>query len=94
VTKYVGTGKGGVVDGGGTGDVVAKLFVMAKGPQKFLEAHGLEQWRADDVEPQVIYCTHCTRRCCALLVQHVATTRYKIGLSLVFQPDFIKLLEQ
>ncbi|KAJ8485129.1 hypothetical protein OPV22_017614 [Ensete ventricosum] len=32
--------------------VVAKLFVMNKGPQKFLEAHGLEQWWSDDMELQ------------------------------------------
>lgn len=31
----------------------ARLFVMAKGPQKFLEAHGLEQWWADDMELQL-----------------------------------------
>ncbi|XP_072994576.1 GDSL esterase/lipase At4g10955-like [Typha latifolia] len=35
------------------GDVVAKLFVMSKGPQKFLEAHGLEQWWSDDMELQL-----------------------------------------
>ncbi|CAL9754573.1 unnamed protein product [Musa acuminata subsp. burmannicoides] len=34
------------------GEVVAKLFVMNKGPQKFLEAHGLEQWWSDDMELQ------------------------------------------
>ncbi|KAK6919780.1 hypothetical protein RJ641_015684 [Dillenia turbinata] len=31
----------------------AKLFVMSKGKQKFLEAHGLEQWWSDDVELQL-----------------------------------------
>ncbi|KAK1388745.1 Golgi transport complex family protein [Heracleum sosnowskyi] len=30
----------------------AKLFVMSKGKQRFLEAHGLEQWWADDLELQ------------------------------------------
>ncbi|XP_008782126.3 GDSL esterase/lipase At4g10955-like [Phoenix dactylifera] len=35
------------------GDAAAKLFVMSKGPQKFLEAHGLEQWWSDDMELQV-----------------------------------------
>ncbi|XP_077228183.1 alpha/beta-Hydrolases superfamily protein [Tasmannia lanceolata] len=35
------------------GQVAAKLFVMAKGPQKFLEAHGLEQWWSDDMELQL-----------------------------------------
>ncbi|KAL5989986.1 hypothetical protein ACLOJK_010881 [Asimina triloba] len=35
------------------GDVAAaKLFVMSKGPQKFLEAHGLEQWWSSDMELQ------------------------------------------
>ncbi|XP_073115292.1 GDSL esterase/lipase At4g10955-like [Elaeis guineensis] len=37
---------------GGNGDIAAKLFVMSKGPKKFLEAHGLEQWWADDMELQ------------------------------------------
>lgn len=32
------------------GEAVAKLFVMTKGPRKFLEAHGLEQWWSDDIE--------------------------------------------
>ncbi|KAK3008417.1 hypothetical protein RJ639_014754 [Escallonia herrerae] len=30
----------------------AKLFVLSKGKQKFLEAHGLEQWWSDDLELQ------------------------------------------
>ncbi|WOK97887.1 GDSL esterase/lipase [Canna indica] len=35
------------------GEIVAKLFVtMSKGPQKFLEAHGLEQWWSDGMELQ------------------------------------------
>ncbi|KAM0945954.1 putative fungal lipase-like domain, alpha/Beta hydrolase [Dioscorea sansibarensis] len=38
---------------GGAGDVAAKLFVMSKGPQKFLEAHGLQQWWSDDMELQL-----------------------------------------
>ncbi|KAK1258789.1 hypothetical protein QJS04_geneDACA020271 [Acorus gramineus] len=33
--------------------VAAKLFVMSKGPQKFLEAHGLQQWWSDDMELQL-----------------------------------------
>ncbi|XP_062105734.1 GDSL esterase/lipase At4g10955 [Humulus lupulus] len=33
-----------------TGQMAAKLFVMSKGNQKFLEAHGLEQWWSDDLE--------------------------------------------
>ncbi|XP_076960459.1 GDSL esterase/lipase At4g10955-like [Bidens hawaiensis] len=51
-------------DGGGGGDekenvkppsaanghLAAKLFVLSKGKQKFLEAHGLEQWWSDDLE--------------------------------------------
>ncbi|KAK9076176.1 hypothetical protein SSX86_004509 [Deinandra increscens subsp. villosa] len=32
------------------GHVAAKLFVLSKGKQKFLEAHGLEQWWSDDLE--------------------------------------------
>jgi hypothetical protein len=35
------------------GDVVAKLFVTSNGPQKFLEAHGLQQWWSDGMEPQL-----------------------------------------
>ncbi|TQD80682.1 hypothetical protein C1H46_033781 [Malus baccata] len=35
------------------GQVAAKLFVMSKGNQKFLEAHGLEQWWSDDLELQL-----------------------------------------
>ncbi|XP_023535014.1 GDSL esterase/lipase At4g10955 [Cucurbita pepo subsp. pepo] len=31
----------------------AKLFVMSKGKQKFLEAHGLEQWWSDDLQLQL-----------------------------------------
>ncbi|XP_021898479.1 GDSL esterase/lipase At4g10955 [Carica papaya] len=31
----------------------AKLFVMSKGKQKFLEAHGLEQWWSDNSELQL-----------------------------------------
>ncbi|KAL5731813.1 hypothetical protein ACHQM5_004507 [Ranunculus cassubicifolius] len=33
--------------------VAAKLFVLSKGKQKFLEAHGLEQWWSDDLELQL-----------------------------------------
>lgn len=33
--------------------VAAKLFVQSKGKQKFLEAHGLEQWWSDDLELQM-----------------------------------------
>ncbi|WOK93478.1 hypothetical protein Cni_G02176 [Canna indica] len=32
----------------GQGEPMEKLFVMSKGPQKFLEAHGLEQWWCDE----------------------------------------------
>ncbi|KAA8526200.1 hypothetical protein F0562_008061 [Nyssa sinensis] len=35
------------------GQVGAKLFVLSKGKQKFLEAHGLEQWWSDDLELQL-----------------------------------------
>ncbi|XP_052207515.1 GDSL esterase/lipase At4g10955 [Diospyros lotus] len=34
-------------------NVAAKLFVLSKGKQKFLEAHGLEQWWSDDLELQL-----------------------------------------
>lgn len=45
-------------DGAEAGNVqqvgeVAKLFVMSKGPQKFLEAHGLQQWWSGDAELQL-----------------------------------------
>ncbi|XP_043701984.1 GDSL esterase/lipase At4g10955 [Telopea speciosissima] len=33
--------------------VAAKLFVMSKGKQKFVEAHGLQQWWSDDLELQL-----------------------------------------
>ncbi|OWM78771.1 GDSL esterase/lipase At4g10955 [Punica granatum] len=33
--------------------VAAKMFVMSKGKQRFLEAHGLEQWWSDDLELQL-----------------------------------------
>ncbi|MQL90799.1 hypothetical protein Taro_023412 [Colocasia esculenta] len=36
------------------GNVAAKLFVTSKGPQKFLEAHGLQQWWSDDMELQLV----------------------------------------
>lgn len=35
------------------GQVMAKLFVMSKGKQKFQEAHGLEQWWSDNLELQL-----------------------------------------
>ncbi|KAF9613890.1 hypothetical protein IFM89_012438 [Coptis chinensis] len=35
------------------GQAAAKLFVMSKGKQKFLDAHGLVQWWSDDVELQL-----------------------------------------
>ncbi|KAG6785968.1 hypothetical protein POTOM_007559 [Populus tomentosa] len=38
--------------GPANGQVAAKLFVMSKGKQKFLEAHGLEQWWSDDGQLQ------------------------------------------
>ncbi|KAM7503048.1 hypothetical protein LguiB_001952 [Lonicera macranthoides] len=34
-------------------NAAAKLFVLSKGKQKFLEAHGLEQWWSDDLELQM-----------------------------------------
>ncbi|CAM0882015.1 unnamed protein product [Alopecurus aequalis] len=40
--------------GNGAGKAgVATMLVVSKGPTKFLAAHGLEQWWADDVELQV-----------------------------------------
>uniref|UniRef100_A0A0D9V3V8 Fungal lipase-like domain-containing protein n=1 Tax=Leersia perrieri TaxID=77586 RepID=A0A0D9V3V8_9ORYZ len=44
-----GSGKAAVRGSGG----VARMMVAAKGPSKFLDAHGLNQWWADDVELQV-----------------------------------------
>lgn len=35
-------------------NVGVKLFVLSKGNQKFLEAHRLEQWWADDLELQAV----------------------------------------
>ncbi|CAO2814202.1 unnamed protein product [Amaranthus hypochondriacus] len=34
--------------------VAAKLFVLSKGNQKFLDAHKLEQWWADDLQLQTV----------------------------------------
>ncbi|GER53385.1 alpha/beta-Hydrolases superfamily protein [Striga asiatica] len=39
-----------VVGGPGGGGGGAKMFVLSRGKQKFLEAHGLEQWWSDDLE--------------------------------------------
>ncbi|EXC35455.1 GDSL esterase/lipase [Morus notabilis] len=36
------------------GQMAAKLSVMSKGNQKFLEAHGLAQWWSDDLELQMV----------------------------------------
>lgn len=36
------------------GQITAKLFVVAKEKQKFLEAHGLEQWWSSDAELQEV----------------------------------------
>lgn len=43
-------------NGGGKENVcatAAKLFVMSKGKQRFMEAHGLEQWWSEDLELQL-----------------------------------------
>lgn len=40
--------------GSTTGQALARLFVQSKGKQKFLEAHGLEQWWSDDLELQQV----------------------------------------
>lgn len=46
------TDQGGAeVSGGGGGG--AKVFVAAKGKQRFVEAHGLEQWWSDDLEVEM-----------------------------------------
>ncbi|CAJ2634136.1 unnamed protein product [Trifolium pratense] len=37
-----------------SGQVAAKLFVVSKEKQKFLEAHGLEQWWSSDAELQQV----------------------------------------
>ncbi|KAL0458726.1 UNVERIFIED_CONTAM: hypothetical protein Slati_0499800 [Sesamum latifolium] len=36
-----------------TPSAAAKLYVLSKGKQKFLEAHGLQQWWSDDLELQM-----------------------------------------
>ncbi|XP_040381660.1 GDSL esterase/lipase At4g10955-like [Oryza brachyantha] len=46
--KTAARGSGGAGSGG-----VARMLVASKGPTKFLDAHGLHQWWADDVELQV-----------------------------------------
>ncbi|KAL7087133.1 hypothetical protein ACP275_13G047400 [Erythranthe tilingii] len=45
--------KGGAMNnnvGATMNNCAAKLFVFSKGKQRFLEAHGLEQWWSDDLE--------------------------------------------
>ncbi|CAA7408368.1 unnamed protein product [Spirodela intermedia] len=34
------------------GSAATRLFVASKGPKRFLEAHGLQQWWSDDIELQ------------------------------------------
>ncbi|OAY76017.1 GDSL esterase/lipase At4g10955-like [Ananas comosus] len=41
---------GSAVSSDHVGSSVAKLYVMSRGPTKFLEAHGLQQWWSDDAE--------------------------------------------
>ncbi|XP_010688891.2 GDSL esterase/lipase At4g10955 [Beta vulgaris subsp. vulgaris] len=57
------TGKGEEIHSGSKENVApvsnaasaaAKLFVLSKGNQKFLDAHKLEQWWADDLELQTV----------------------------------------
>ncbi|CAO1948389.1 unnamed protein product [Urochloa humidicola] len=44
----------GDAGGGGSGRAeLARMVLVSKGPTKFLDAHGLQQWWADDVELQV-----------------------------------------
>ncbi|KAF7037127.1 hypothetical protein CFC21_047583 [Triticum aestivum] len=50
-TATVAVDSGGGNGGGKAG--VATMLVVSKGPSKFLAAHALEQWWADDVELQV-----------------------------------------
>ncbi|KQK09083.1 GDSL esterase/lipase At4g10955 [Brachypodium distachyon] len=52
-TATVAVGGGGGGNGGSKAAGVARMLVVSKGPSKFLAAHGLEQWWADDVELQV-----------------------------------------
>ncbi|KAJ1385321.1 Fungal lipase-like domain [Sesbania bispinosa] len=57
-TDHVGTAEK-VVDKENTGltsgqQIAAKLFVVSKEKQKFLEAHGLEQWWSSDAELQQV----------------------------------------
>ncbi|KAI9092791.1 hypothetical protein K1719_027588 [Acacia pycnantha] len=40
-------------NGGGGGQTAAKLFVVRKEKQRFMEAHGLEQWWSSDAELQL-----------------------------------------
>lgn len=50
-------GSGGSKVAGGDGGIgkpgLARMLTVSKGPTKFLDAHGLQQWWADDVELQV-----------------------------------------
>ncbi|OIW16309.1 hypothetical protein TanjilG_19025 [Lupinus angustifolius] len=47
-------GKGKENVGPKNGEIAAKLFVVSKEKQKFLEAHGLEQWWSSDAELQQV----------------------------------------
>ncbi|XP_050226518.1 GDSL esterase/lipase At4g10955 [Mercurialis annua] len=47
-----GDNKENVNDRNGKGGA-AKLFVMSKGKQKFMEAHGIEQWWSDNLQLQI-----------------------------------------
>ncbi|GJN18140.1 hypothetical protein PR202_gb05268 [Eleusine coracana subsp. coracana] len=51
-TATVTAGGGAAGDGNGKTEL-AKIVLVSKGPTKFLDAHGLNQWWADDVELQV-----------------------------------------
>lgn len=53
VEKKSSEGKENVCPTNGQAAPAAKLFVMSKGKQKFLEAHGLEQWWSDDLQLQM-----------------------------------------
>jgi hypothetical protein len=55
VTAGGGSEAAGGGGGGGTANKMdlARIVLVSKGPTKFLDAHGLQQWWADDVELQV-----------------------------------------
>lgn len=72
----------------------AKLFVLSKGNQKFLEAHKLDQWWADDLELQTILNS-------SKLISQQLKSLYQLPTSLLVSPGtqmtarfFIAAVEQ